>query len=88
MTGPRTKDDLDGSSAHSRFETRQWSGAMSRTLFGHLNDVYTLDCDDSPSEGGIREALRLRVMRDCGQSGHRVRDTVLIRGTGDGPVRV
>jgi hypothetical protein len=66
MNGLRAKD-----------ERRRWSGAMSHTLFGHLNGVYTLYCDDIPSEGEIQNALRLRVLRDCRRSGHRDRDTVL-----------
>jgi hypothetical protein len=54
-----------------------WSGAMSHTVFGTLDGVYTLECDDVPSEDEIREALRLRVIRDCGGSGTRDRDTEL-----------
>lgn len=50
---------------------------MSHTLFGNLNGVYTLDCDNVPSESEIRDALRLRVMRDCRRSGKRGRDAVL-----------
>jgi hypothetical protein len=77
VVNPRAKDDLEGTSDHARSETRQWSGAMSHTLFGNLNGVYTLSCDDVPSEGEIREALHLRVVRDCGRPGKQDRDTVL-----------
>jgi hypothetical protein len=65
------------SSEPSRVESRQWSGAMSHSIFGNFDGVYTLDCDDVPSEGEIREALRRRVTRDCRRSGRRDRGTVL-----------
>ncbi len=77
MIGIRAKDEVDELFDHSRLGTRKWSGSMSHTLFGNLNGVYRLDCDDIPSEGEIRDALRLRVMCDCGRSGKRDRDTVL-----------
>jgi hypothetical protein len=77
VIGTRAKDEVDELLDHSRPETRKWSGAMSHTLFGNLNGVYTLDCDDIPSEDEIRDALRIQVMRDCRRSGKRDRDTVL-----------
>ncbi len=46
----------------------QLDGAMSRTLFGNLNGVYTLECEQIPSEEEICHALRLRVHRDSGPS--------------------
>lgn len=58
-------------------ETSQLSGAMSHTVFGSLNGVYTLECDHVPSEEEIREALGLRVIRDCGRSRKRYRHPVL-----------
>jgi hypothetical protein len=73
----REKDEVDQSLARQRFETRQWTGAMSHTIFGQLDGVYTFECDHVPSEGEIREALRLRVVRDCRQTGKLDRDTVL-----------
>ena len=48
-------------------EPLQLGGAMSRTLFGNLNGVYTLECEQVPSEEEIRQALRLRVQRDSRQ---------------------
>jgi hypothetical protein len=77
VIGTRAKDEVDELLDHSRLGTRKWSGSMSHTLFGNLNGVYRLDCDDIPSENEIRDALRLRVMCDCGRSGKRDRDTVL-----------
>lgn len=62
-----------GSSADARpsesntLESRQLSGAISQTLFGKLNAVYTLECERIPSEEEICRALRLRVNRDCGK---------------------
>ena len=58
-------------------ETPQLSGAMSHTVFGSLNGVYTLECDHVPSEEEIREALRRRVIRDCGRSRNRDRHAEL-----------
>jgi hypothetical protein len=58
-------------------ETPQLGGAMSRTVFGSLNGVYTLECDHVPSEEEIREALRRQVIRDCGRSRKRDRHAVL-----------
>jgi hypothetical protein len=34
---------------------------MSLNFFGTLDGAYTLECDDVPSEDGIREALRLVI---------------------------
>jgi hypothetical protein len=53
--------------APTTLESLQLGGAMSRTLFGNLNGVYTLECEQVPSEEEICQALRLRVHRDCGQ---------------------
>jgi hypothetical protein len=55
----------------------QLGGAMSRTLFGNLNGVYTLECEQVPSEEEIRQALRLRVHRDCGPLRDRNQNTEL-----------
>jgi hypothetical protein len=77
VISPKAVGEVDQHFDHSRFDTRQWSGAMSHTVFGNLNGVYTLECDDVPSEGELREALRLRVIRDCRQSSKGDRDTVL-----------
>jgi hypothetical protein len=57
---------------------------MSHTVFGTLDGVYTPEHDVVPSEDEIREALRLRVIRDCRRSGTRDRDTVLTAWHGAG----
>ena len=67
---------------HDRLEvaslqTRQLRGAMSQTLFGAVNGVYTLECDHMPSEDAIREALCVRVIRDCSQFQKRGNSTEL-----------
>jgi len=77
VIGTRAKDEVDGLLDQSRLGTRKWSGAMSHTLFGNLNGVYTLDCDDIPSEDEIWAALHLRAMRDYRRSRKRDRGTVL-----------
>jgi hypothetical protein len=58
-------------------ETPQLTGAMSHSVFGSLNGVYTLECEYLPSEEEILEALRLRVVRDCGRSRKRDCHTIL-----------
>jgi hypothetical protein len=45
--------------------TRELRGAMFQTLFGNLNGVYTMECDQMPSEDEIRAAVSDRVTRDC-----------------------
>jgi hypothetical protein len=82
MTNQRRQDEVNQQIDRSRrksltdaraselgtLEAQQLSGGMSHTVFGKLNGVYTLECDHAPSEGEIREALRLRVIRDCERS--------------------
>ncbi len=69
---PRGKIDVEqiadiAPTAPTTLESLQLGGAMSRTLFGNLNGVYILECEQVPSEEEICQALRLRVHRDCGQ---------------------
>jgi hypothetical protein len=77
VTGLKVMDGVDDLAEDSGLESRHWRGAMSHTLFGHLNGVYTLDCDDVPTEGEIRDALRLQVIQDCGRPEARDRRTTL-----------
>ena len=48
-------------------EQLRMGGAMSRSLFGNLNGMYTLECEQVPSEEEICQALRLRIDHDYGQ---------------------
>jgi hypothetical protein len=57
----------DPSVERASLQTRQLRGAMFQTLFGTLNGVYTMEFDHKPSEDDIREALCVRVTRDCRQ---------------------
>ena len=58
-------------------ESPHLSGEMFRTVLGHLQGVYTWECDHFPSEEEIREGMCVRVVRDCSRFGRRDRCTEL-----------
>jgi hypothetical protein len=58
-------------------ETPPLTGAMSHTVLGNLNGVYTMECDYVPLEEEVRVALRRRVIRDVGRSRKRDRHSML-----------
>ena len=53
------------------------SGEMFQTVLGHVQGVYTWDCDHFPSEEEIREGMCVRVIRDCSRLRTRHRGTEL-----------
>ena len=62
----RTQTQLNG---------RRSSREMFRTVLGHLQGVYTWECDHFPSEEEIREGMCVRVVRDCSRLRRRDRCT-------------
>ena len=55
----------------------EFSGEMFQTVLGHVQGVYTWECDHFPSEEEIREGMCVRVIRDCSRLRTRHRCTEL-----------
>lgn len=55
----------------------EFSGEMFQTVLGHLQGVFTWECDHFPSEEEIHEGMCVRVIRDCSRFRKRDRCTEL-----------
>jgi hypothetical protein len=74
--GRRSTESTD-SVAGPAIAVPELGGEMFLTVFGHLQGVYTWECGHVPSEGEIREALAVRVVRDASGFRRRHRCTEL-----------
>lgn len=74
---PRNVLQNPDSAEWETLELPEFGGEMFQTLLGHLQGVYTWECDHFPSEEEVREGMCVRVVRDCSKFRQRDRCTEL-----------
>jgi hypothetical protein len=70
-------EDNFGDTEWGALKADRLSGEMFQTVLGHLQGVYTWECDHFPSEDEILEGMCVRVARDCARFRKRDRCTEL-----------
>jgi hypothetical protein len=77
VQGRRDESLASDSTELEQLVTPRFSGEMFQTALGHLQGIYTWECDHFPSEDEIREGMCVRVVRDCSRYRKRDRCTEL-----------